>query len=131
MDERPPAGLDNNLKCVDKKLVSETRSVRQFTHLTLNAIAFSVEFPKSELLRFFTTVQTSNNKTRSAYTLVDSGASHGFIDVRYVRILGLVPRICGSMVVSTAGNRSEEMPRRQVYLKAALKGTKGNEVAVD
>jgi hypothetical protein len=41
--------------------------------------------PKSELLRFSTTVQTANNKTYTVYTLFDSGASQEFVDIRFAR----------------------------------------------
>jgi hypothetical protein len=79
--------------------------------LKQNTLSFSVDFPKSDLLCFNFTVTILNNKTRLPYMLIDSGALHSFIDERFVRILGLVPRVSGSRVVTTAGGCSEGLPR--------------------
>ena len=44
---------------------------------------------ESDLLCFYTKVQTSHSKTRSADTLVDPGASHCYIDTTFAKQLGL------------------------------------------
>jgi len=45
---------------------------------------------ESDLLRFYTKVQPSRSKTPSAYTLMDPGASHCYIDTTFARQLGLL-----------------------------------------
>ena len=56
----------------------------------------------SDLLRFFAKVKTSHSKTRSAYTLMDPGASHCYIDSNYARQLGLPLRHAGKISIITA-----------------------------
>jgi hypothetical protein len=63
---------------------------------------------ESDLLRFKGKVETVNGKTRSTYNLVDNGASHCYIDPKCVQRLGLKPRRCGRMKVTTAGKEGEE-----------------------
>lgn len=85
----------------------------------------------SDLLRFKGKVETANGKTRSSYTLIDNGASHCYIDKKFVNRLGLTPRLCGTMKVTTAGKRGKEQERWQVYLKkATIRGEKGNTVDI-
>jgi hypothetical protein len=87
---------------------------------------------ESDLLRFKGKVETVNGKTRSTYNLVDNGASHCYIDPKCVQRLGLKPRRCGRMKVTTAGKEGEEQERWQVYLKnATMRGEKGNTINVD
>jgi hypothetical protein len=59
----------------------------------------------SDLLRFYAKVKTSRSKTRSAYTLMDPGASHCYIDSTYAKQLGLPLRHAGRMSVITAGTK--------------------------
>jgi hypothetical protein len=99
--------------------------------LKINSINLSVSFPKSELLRFSSTVKTTNGKIRTAYTLFNSGASHGFVDTHFACSLGLVPQKCGTMIVTTANQTSNVMDCNQVYLYTDLRGTIGNRVPVD
>jgi general stress protein CsbA len=42
-----------------------------------------------------------NNTTYLTYTLIDSGASHSFIDEGFVYILDLVSQVSGFIVVLT------------------------------
>jgi len=60
---------------------------------------------KSDLLRFYAKVQTSHSKTRSAYTLMDPGASHCYIDMAFAKQLGLPFRHAGRMSIITAGTK--------------------------
>jgi hypothetical protein len=87
---------------------------------------------ESDLLRFKGKVETVNGKTRSSYNLLDNGASHCYIDPKFVQKLGLKPRRCGRMKVTTAGKEGEEQERWQVYLRnATMRGEKGNTINVD
>jgi hypothetical protein len=63
--------------------------------------------------------------------LVDSGGSHSFIDMRSTRTLGLVPRICGIMVITTASHRSLVLPRKQGYILPIIRGMRGSRVLID
>jgi len=59
-------------------------------HLTdLNIVCKGIDNKKSYLLRFYARIQTSHSKTHSAYTLMDPGASHCYIDTSYPKQLGL------------------------------------------
>ena len=58
---------------------------------------------KSDLLHFYAKVQTSHSKTRSAYTLMDPGVSHCYIDTAFAKQLGLPFRHAGRMSIITAG----------------------------
>jgi hypothetical protein len=84
-----------------------------------------------QLLRFYSDIRTSNNKTRLAYTLFDSRALHGFIDERYALTLGLAMKSCSKMRITTANNMSATIDRRQLYLEANLTGIRGNQVLID
>jgi hypothetical protein len=87
---------------------------------------------ESDLLRFKGKVETVNGKTPSSYNLFDNGASHCYIDRKYVQRLGLKPRRCGRMKVTTAGKDVEEQEWWQVYLRnATVRGDKGNTINVD
>ena len=99
--------------------------------LKISAVTMSPASSKCELLRFSSVVRTAKGKTRTAYTLFDCGASHGFIDTKFATSLGLPMRSCGTMIVTTADQTSAEMERKQVYLKAEMKGTRGNRVSID
>jgi hypothetical protein len=72
------------------------------TVIKLHRVLFSINVPKSDLLRFTSVVITPNSKSCLAYTLVDSGASHCFMDERFVWILGLIPTKSGTMIITTA-----------------------------
>jgi hypothetical protein len=60
-----------------------------------------MSLPKSELLRFFTTVRTTNNKSYSVYTLSDYGASYRVMDSYYTKSLGIVLQYGSSIVMTT------------------------------
>jgi len=85
----------------------------------------NIERP-TDLLRFNAKVQTSHSKTRSAYTLMDPGASHCYIDTNYAKNLGLPLRHAGRMTITTAGTKHPPMDRFQVWLKAQIRGVTGN-----
>jgi hypothetical protein len=68
--------------------------------LKIKDIHLSIPLSNSELLRFFTTVRTAGNKSRATYTLFDPGTSHGFVDISFAKLLGIVPRHYCSMVVT-------------------------------
>ena len=59
----------------------------------------------SDLLRFYAKVKTSRSKTRSAYTLMDPGALHCYIDSTYTKQLGLPLRHAGHMSMITASTK--------------------------
>jgi hypothetical protein len=99
--------------------------------LKLNTISFSQNLSESNLLRVWSNMITTSRKTRLVHMLVDSGASHSFIDPRFVKILGLILRICGSMIVTIANYQSNEMPQRQVYITATMRGIKGNSILIN
>lgn len=101
-------------------------------HLYISAVDLnSLGESDNGLLRFYSDVKTINHKTRSGYTLFDCGASHGFIDAKFAKSLGLIQRKCGRMRVTTANVVSDVLERRQVYLNANLKGITGNQVKID
>jgi hypothetical protein len=118
-------------KAVDEINGNGEMTIGRPAMLKISSVKMSPAFPKSELLRFSSIVRTANGKTRTAYTLFDCGASHGFIDLNFARTLGLAARKCGTMVVTTANQISAEMDRKQVYLKADMKGITGNRVPID
>ena len=80
----------------------------------------------SDLLRFYAKVKTSHSKTRSAYTLMDPGASHCYIDSKYAKQLGLPLRRAGRMCVVTAGTKHPTTDRYQVWLDGSIRGISGN-----
>ena len=57
---------------------------------------------------------------------MDPGASHCYIDSNYARQLGLPFRRAGRMSIITAGTKHPPEDRYQVWLKARIRGTKGN-----
>jgi transposase InsO family protein len=81
---------------------------------------------KSDLLRFYAKVQTSHSKTRSAYTLMDPGASHCYVDTSFARQLGLPFRHAGRMSIITAGTKHPPEDRYQVWISGRIRGTTGN-----
>jgi transposase InsO family protein len=81
---------------------------------------------QTDLLRFNAKVQTSHSKTHSAYTLMDPGASHCYIDSKFAKQLGLPLRPAGRMSVTTAGIKHPPTNRYQVWLKARIRGITGN-----
>jgi len=85
---------------------------------------------QSDLLRFNAKVQTSHSKTHSAYTLMDPGASHCYVDSNYAKHLGLPIRRAGRMTVITAGTKHPPRNRYQVWLKARIRGITGNYVEI-
>jgi len=84
----------------------------------------------SDLLRFYAKVKTSHSKTRSAYTLMDPGASHCYIDSNYARQLGLPLRHAGKMSIITAGTKHPTSERYQVWLDGKIRGEAGNYAAI-
>jgi hypothetical protein len=86
----------------------------QLAVIKLNIVLFLINFPKSQLLQFTSIVTTAISKRRSAYTLVDSEASHCFVDECFAPILGLIPRISGTIIITIVKNRWVEMPHKQV-----------------
>ena len=81
---------------------------------------------KSDLLRFYAKVQTSHSKTRSAYTLIDPGTSHCYIDTAFAKLLGLTFRHAGHMSIITAGTKHPPEDRYQVWLNGRISGITGN-----
>jgi len=84
----------------------------------------------SDLLCFYAKVKTSSSKTRSAYTLMDPGASHCYIDSTYAKQLGLPLRHAGRMLVITAGTKHPTSERYQVWLEGNIDGIAGNYTAI-
>jgi len=85
---------------------------------------------KSDLLRFYAKVQTSDSKTRSAYTLMDPGASHCYINTTFEKQLGLPFRHAGCMSIITAGTKHPPEDRYQVWLNGQIRSSTGNYVDV-
>jgi len=81
---------------------------------------------KSDLLRFYAKVQTSHSKTRSAYTLMDPGASDCYIDTAFAKQLGLPFQHAGRMSIITAGTKHPPEDRYQVWLNGRIRGITGN-----
>ena len=81
---------------------------------------------KSDLLRFYAKVQTSHSKTRSAYTLMDPGASHCCINTAFAKHLGLHFGHAGHMSIITAGTKHPPEDRYQVWLNGKIYGITGN-----
>jgi len=69
---------------------------------------------------------TSYSKTHPAYTLVDPGASHCYIDSTYSNQLGLPLRHAGRMTVTTAGTKHPPSDRYQMWPSARIRGITGN-----
>jgi len=80
----------------------------------------------SDLLRFYSKVKTSHSKTCLAYTLMDPGASHCYIDSTYMKQLGLPLRHAGRMSMITAGTKHPTSERYQVWLEGNIRGIAGN-----
>jgi len=91
----------------------------------LNVIRKNIN-DKSDLLRFYAKVQTSRSKTRSAYTLMDPGASHSYIDTTFAWQLGVPFRHAGRMTIVTAGTKHPPEDRYQVWLNGHIRGSTGN-----
>jgi len=91
----------------------------------LNVIRKNIN-DKSDLLRFYAKVQTSRSKTRSAYTLIDPGASHCYINTTFAWQLGLPFRYAGRMTIVTARNKHPPKDRYQVWLNGRIQGSMGN-----
>lgn len=81
---------------------------------------------QTDLLHFNAKVQTSHSKTRSAYTLMDPGVSHCYIDSNFAKHLGLPIHHAGCMTVSTAGTKHPPTDQYEVWLKAHIRGIIGN-----
>jgi len=84
----------------------------------------------SDLLRFYSKVKTSHSKTRLAYTLMDTGASHCYIDSTYMKQLGLPLRHAGRMSMITAGTKHPTSKRYQVWLEGNIHGIAENYTAI-
>jgi len=91
----------------------------------LNVIRKNIN-DKSDLLCFYAKVQTSHSKTRSAYTLMDPGASHCYIDTTFGRQLSLPFRHAGRMTIVTAGTKHPPEDRYQVWLNGRIRGSTEN-----
>ena len=131
VNERPTTIAEEDIKITQLEKILEENSLAPPANLYFNSIKNSASKEINKLLRFYSEVITSHRKIRSAYTLFDSGASHGFIDMRFASSLGLVTRSCGRMRVTTANETSEVLERKQVYLHAKLKGITGNKVPIE
>jgi len=81
---------------------------------------------ESDLLHFYAKVPTSHSKTRSAYTLMDPGASHCYINTTFAWQLGLPFRHAGRMTIITAGTKHPPEDRYQVWLNGCIRGSTGN-----
>jgi len=95
----------------------------------LNVIRKNIN-DKSDLLRFYAKVQTSRSKTRSAYTLIDPGASHCYIDTTFAWQLGLPFRHAGRMTIVTAGTKHSPEDRYQVWLNGRIRDSTVNHADV-
>jgi len=118
----------------DKREVTEHPPTREREgarlYLTnLNVIRKDI-IDKSDLLRFYAKVQTSHSKTHAAYTLMDPGASHCYIDTAFAKQLGLPFRHAGRMSIITAGTKHPPEDRYQVWLNGRIGGITGNYVDV-
>jgi len=82
------------------------------------------------VLRFYTKVKTSRSKTHSAYTFIDPGASHCYIDSTSAKQLGLPLRHAGCMSVIMAGTKHPTSKRYQVWLEGNIRGIAGNYAAI-
>ena len=91
----------------------------------LNVIRKNIN-DESHLLRFYAKVQTSRSKTHSAYTLMDPGASHCYIDTTFASQLGLPFRHAGRMRIVTAGTKHPPEDRYQAWLNGRIRGSTGN-----
>jgi len=95
----------------------------------LNVIRKNIK-DESDLLRFYAKVHSSRSKTRSAYTLMDPGASHCYIDTTFARQLGLPFRHAGRMTIVTAGTKHPPEDRYQVWINGRIQGNTGNHADV-
>ena len=84
----------------------------------------------SDQLRFYAKVKTLRSKTRSAYTLMDPGASPCYIDSTYRKQLGLPLRHAGRMSVITACTKHPTSEIYQVWLEGNICGIAGNYTAI-
>ena len=98
--------------------------------LTDNETSAPPSSTNSDLLRFDASISTSNNTIRSAYSLFDCGASHGYVNTAYANSLGLKHRLCRRMRVSVAGEEKVEEDRWQVWLKVSVGVVTGNRVNI-
>jgi len=80
----------------------------------------------SDLLRFYAKLQTSRSKTRSAYILMDPGASHCYIDTTFAQQLGLPFRHAGRMTIVTARTKHPDEDRYLVWLNGRIRGSTEN-----
>jgi len=81
---------------------------------------------KSDLLHFYAKVQTSHSKTRSAYSLMDPGASPCYIDTAFAKQLRLPFPHAGRMSIVTARTKHPPEDRYQVWLNGHIRGVTGN-----
>jgi len=81
---------------------------------------------KSDLLRFYAKVQTCHSKTRPAYTLMDPGASHCYIDTVFAKQLVLPFQHAGCISIVTARTKHPPDNRYQVWLNGRIRGVTGN-----
>jgi len=80
----------------------------------------------SDQLRFYAKVKTLRSKTRSAYTLMDPGASHCYIDSTYRKQLGLPLCHAGRMSVIMACTKHPTSEIYPVWLEGNIRGIAGN-----
>ena len=110
MTERPP---------------TREREAARIYLTNLNVIRKNIN-DKSDLLCFYAKVQTSRSKTRSAYTLIDPGASHCYIDTTFARQLGLPFPHAGRMTIVMARTKYPPEHRYHVWLNGRICGSTGN-----
>jgi len=99
--ERPTTqNIIRKAKTVQRKELGEGNArVRHaklyLSSLTDNETSAPPSSPNSDLLHFNTSVSTSNNKIRSAYSLFDCGASNRYVDTAYANSVGFKRRLAG------------------------------------
>jgi len=123
--ERPSSssGCTIGIRKTGKETVEKERSARLYLSEINTSLSTSspTHEPLNDLLRFLFTTKTIHNKTRSAYTLHDSGASENFIRTQFAIDLGLPIIQRGFMRVKTANETTGRIPRRQVNLQLSIR----------
>jgi len=114
---------------VTERSPTREREAARLYLTNLNVIQKNIN-EKSDLLRFYAKVQTSRSKTHSAYTLMDPGASHCYIDTTFARQLGVPFRHAGHMTIVTAGTKHPPEDRYQAWLNGRIQGSTGNHTDV-
>jgi hypothetical protein len=119
-----PEAADEDLSADEnprpRNIFGEGTAERKPTTLYLSNLSAKDTDTSSDLLRFYAKVSTANNKTCSAYTLMDTAASSRYVDEGYAKSLGLPFGFCGVMEIITAGVKHPPQPRCQVWLDASI-----------